>query len=205
MNFLSQLIVSVAVIASVGCASTSTNVAQGVYKSPNGGFTYRLPDVVRDENIVENILPEGGNVQFYQKSHFKRIDYVRFSPTVEKEIQNTEFHKTLVKNFAMGTIVPAISQSIPGAEVKSGNMEDRGGMPVYYVSMLLPKASTMNGKKLDACRCMIVHTTAKGAFVFTVSTGIEVKDGSSNDAAFKQTEKWLKRELIRFFDEVRII
>jgi hypothetical protein len=207
MKRLSQLIIFVSILSFLGCASIpSRNIVDGVYTSPNGGFTYKLPGGLDETRITENILPQGGNVQFFQWSHFKRIDYVSFRPTIEKEIQNDEFRKKLLKNFAMGTFVPSIAQHVPGTEVKKTEFRDNAGVSAFYVSMLLPQASTksLNGKRLDACRCMLIHATAEGIYALTASAGVDTRDTPDHDKAFEKTEEWLNPHLLQFVNQVKI-
>ncbi len=207
-RIICQLALLFGAVFILGCASNPyKNIVEGVYNSPNGGFAYEMSaEIPEDLKVTENILPQGGNVQFFQWSHFKRIDYVNFSPTVEKEIQDISFHKALVKNFAMGIFVPAISQDVPGAKVVRSMFEDRNGVPVFYVSMLLPQASTksLNGKRLDACRCMLAHVTATAGYVFTVSGGIDDRRITDKQEAFDQTEERLKKKLSAFFNDVKL-
>jgi hypothetical protein len=196
----------VVALSILGCASSPTGPV-GTYRSPNGGFTYEIPPDIFDEpKVTEDILPQGGNVQFFYGSHFKRIDYAIFNPAAEKEIQEIGFRKRLLENFTMGAIVPAISRYVPGAKVKESVFEEQGGVPVFYVSMLLPQASTtsLNGTNLDECRCMLTHSNGKLAYVFTVSAEVDDRGATSQEEAFAQTEKWLKQELSLFFSTVEI-
>ena len=202
----SKTTVTIALLLLAGCATPRNAFVGGVYTSPNGGFTYRVPDPELVENVKEHILPNGGNVEFYQWSHFNRIDYVMFNPTVEREIQDRTFRGQLLRNFTMNTIVPGITRFVPGAQVRKAALEEIGGIPVFYVSMFMPEVSNMseNGKRLDACRCSFTHSNGKQAYVFTVSAGIDPKGGSTPQEALIRTEERLKRDLVSFFKRVRI-
>ncbi len=196
----------VTVLLLAGCAMPSRNLVEGVYTSPNGGFSYTVPEPVLLEGMRENILPNGGNVQFFQWSHFKRVDYVSLNPTVEREIQDRGIREEMLLGFSVGTFVPGIVQYVPRAEVRKADLEEVHDVPVLYVTMFMPGASTeiLNGKRLDACRCFLAHTDGKRMYVFTVSAGIDPRGELTPEKAFSRTEEWLKPELLRFFDQVSI-
>jgi len=190
-----------------GCATPSKNLVGGVYVSPNGGFSYEIPEMDRIElKVHEDILPNGGNVRFLQWSHFKRVDYVSLYPTVEREIQDAAFREGFLRLFTTNVFLPGVVEYVPEAEVRETSIEEIGGTRLLYVSMFMPAASatSVDGKRLDGCRCSLTHSDGKRVYVFTVSAAVDRDVELTPEEAFAKTEKWVKRELFSFFGDVRI-
>ena len=203
---IAQLIVSILLF---GCVTgQQPNIVDREYRSPNGGFDYYIfPKGSYEEvRVLQSILPEGGNVQFIQRSQLRRIDYANLNPTAEKQIQDKEFRKGLIKNFTEGTLIPSILKYAPKSIVKSSAFQETNNVPLFYVSLFLPESSymTANGKPYDTCRCMLTHATTNRMFVFTVSGDVDPRDGDKYQDAFAHKEEWLKKQLSQFFDSVNI-
>lgn len=202
------LLATITLLSLTGCVTTSKNIHNGTYVSPNGDFSYSIPHYhLGETEVKDEIFPEGGSVAFYEWSHFKRIDYANFNPTVEREIREEAFRNNVLENFTMGTIVPRISQYVLKARVISTMHEEVGDASVFYVSMLMPKASakTLNGERMDACRCMLTYSNGKRIYVFTVSAEVDCRDAPVPNDEFGKTEKRLKKILFQFFEDVTIL
>ncbi|MEN9361453.1 MAG: hypothetical protein RL095_2988 [Verrucomicrobiota bacterium] len=172
--------------------------AGSTYTSPNGGFIYKSDMIYSPQDIQEQILQHGGNVQFVNFQKLRRVDYADFNPTVEKQVENIEFRKMILQGFFHKQFAPSLLRYLPGAKFKSSTFETVNGIPIYAVTLVAPKGSlpAANGSRHDAYRCMLVHTDGKMIWVFTSSGPI----GDNPEVS----EKSIKGDLAQFFGEVNL-